>query len=211
MRLNPSRVALTLATCLAVNCAHAQLFLDVPTVDAHQSSQARATSAAIMDSATGLMLLGVNTTATVMFGPLGVAASAVSKFASSAYTSNLEGAEKESALNSSAAWWTGGAVANMLLLASAAQPLALIGGLTAGYMSWSGPGSYTLSSPPPPPTEWVPNIEVKPNVELEQAWAIGTAAEQLKQLPVVAPSKPLPVIKQATPVKRKAYPVALEF
>lgn len=193
MRLNPSRVVLTLTTCLTVNSAHAQLFLDVPTVDVHQSSQARATSAA------------------VMFGPLGVAASAVSKFASSAYTSSLEGAEKESALNSSAAWWTGGAVANMLLLASAAQPLALIGGLAAGYMSWSGPGSYTLASPPPPPTEWAPNIEVKPNVELEQAWAIGTAAEQLKQLPAVAPSKPLPVIQQATPVKRKAYPVALEF
>ena len=99
----------------------------------------------------------------------------------------------------------------MLLLASAAQPLALIGGLAADYMSWSGPGSYTLASPPPPPTEWAPNIEVKPNVELEQAWAIGTAAEQLKQLPAVAPSKPLPVIQQATPVKRKAYPVALEF
>ncbi len=193
MRLNPSRVVLTLTTCLTVNSAHAQLFLDVPTVDVHQSSQARATSAA------------------VMFGPLGVAASAVSKFASSAYTSSLEGAEKESALNSSAAWWTGGAVANMLLLASAAQPLALIGGLAAGYMSWSGPGSYTLASPPPPPTEWAPNIEVKPNVELEQAWAIGTAAEQLKQLPAVAPSKPLPVIQQATPVKHKAYSVALEF
>lgn len=174
-----------------------------------QNSGSAATGAAIADGATGVALLSSTTVTSAAFGPMALVASTVTKLVGAAYAVSLPEAEQGAALNRSTAWWTGGAVTNLLLIASAAQPLALLGGLTAGLLTWNGPGSFKLPPPPAPEEGLVANAAAVSSPKVAQSWAVGPEAQVLTSMKPAAPIAPH-VVTVAPPTYR-APPPALEF
>lgn len=104
---------------------------------------------------------------------------------------------------------SGHAATNLLLIASEAQPLTLLGGLTAGLLTWNGPGSFKLPPPPAPEEGLVANAAAVGSPKVAQRWAVGPEAPVLTSMKPAAPIAPH-VVAVAPPVYR-APPPALEF